>query len=232
MFLTLSGKILYLLFKFCTSVFCNRHIFRYRFYHKNNFVGKSRYYYVCFTYLLFTSLDITLILYKNYSLFVNTFDFFLKSSKNWKKSFKNCRQVVVSSSQKNVLQSKKLAIANYISFFLLFGNIPKKVLLKKHTSFHRNRGIFFWGYSTRVSGKKFYEFYEFYVKKFLFKVSEYRLTKLKMHSYGQKKDIGFKDTSFLDEFSETSLIRVRRKFGFNQVIYLTKTNWVNVHPTT
>ena len=97
-------------------------------------------------------------------------------------------------------------------------------MLKKHTSFHRNRGIFFWGYSTRVSGKKFYEFYEFYVKKFLFKVSEYRLTKLKMYSYGQKKDIGFKDTSFLDEFSETSLIRVRRKFGFNQVNYLTKTN--------
>lgn len=172
-----------------------------------------------------------MILYKNYLLFITTYDLFLKSSKIWKKSFKNCRQTVALASQKNVLQSKKTAVANYVSLFLLFGNIPKKVLLRKHSSFHRNRGIFFWGYLTRVSGKKFYEFYEFFIKKFLLKISEYRITKLKMYAYGLKKDIGFSDTSFLDEFSETSLIRVRRKFGFNQVNYLTKKNWVNVHPT-
>lgn len=172
-----------------------------------------------------------MILYKNYLLFISTFDLFLKSNRNWKKSFKNYRQIVVSSSQKNVLQSKKSVIANYVSLFLLFGNIPKKILLKKHTSFHRNRGIFFWGYSTQVSGKKFYEFYEFFVKKFLPKIVEYRITKLKMYNYGHKKDIGFNDTSFLDEFSETSLIKVRRNFGFNQVTYLNKKNWINVHPT-
>ena len=45
-----------------------------------------------------------------------------------------------------------------------------------------------------------------------------------MYNYGHKKDIGFNDTSFLDEFSETSLIKVRRNFGFNQVTYLNKKN--------
>lgn len=114
----------------------------------------------------------------------------------------------------------------------MFGNIPKKVLLRKHSSFHRSRGIYFWGYSTRVSGKKFYEFYEFFVKNFLLKIVEYRITRLKMYSYGKKKDIGFNDTSFLEEFSETALIRVRRKFGFNQVNYLFQKNWTNVHPTS
>lgn len=230
-FLTFSGKVIYLFFKFPTSSFHNRYVFIFRFYSKNNFIREKPYCYSYTSYFLFNSLAAILVLYKNYSIFVNTFDFFLKKNKNWKKSFKNCRQIVVSSSQKNALKSKKLVIANYISLFLLFGNIPKKILLKKHTSFHRNRGIFFWGYSVRVSGKKFYEFYEYFVKNFLPKIAEYRITKLKMYSYGQKKDIGFNDTSFLDEFSETNLIRVRRKFGFNQVNYLTKKNWINVHPT-
>ena len=45
-----------------------------------------------------------------------------------------------------------------------------------------------------------------------------------MYSYGQRKDIGFNDTSFLEEFSETNLIRVRKKFGFNQIVYLDKKN--------
>lgn len=230
-FVTFARKVIYLFFKLYAPSFYSRGVFRFGISCKNNFIPKKPYCYIYPSYVLFKNLGAVLVLYKNYSFFVNTFDLFLKSNKKWKKSFKNCKQIVVSASQKNVLQSKKSVIANYISLFLLFGNIPKKILLKKHTSFHRNRGIFFWGYSTRISGKKFYEFYEHFVKKFLPKIAEYRITKLKMYSYGQKKDIGFNDTSFLEEFSETNLIRARRKFGFNQVNYLTKKNWINVHPT-
>ena len=171
-----------------------------------------------------------MLVYKNYSCMFNSFDLYLKIGSRWKSYFRKTRQIFVVASQKNVLKNKKEMVPSYLAMFVLFSNLPKKILLRKPCSFHRNRGIFFWGYSARIAGSKFYSFHEFYTRKFLPKISEYKITPLNSYFYGKKGEIGFGDLGFLEEFSETNMLKVKKKFGLKLNLSHFSQNWINVNP--
>ena len=168
--------------------------------------------------------------YRNYAYLLNSFSLYLKTGFYWKKYFQKSRQIIVLTSQKSVLRNKKDLVPNYLALFVLFSNLSRKIALRKPCSFHRSRGIFFWGYSTRIAGNKFYEFQELYARRLLPKILEYKTTPLTGYFYGQKREIGFHDLAFLEEFSETSVLKLKKKFGINLSFYNFAKNWINVNP--
>ena len=99
---------------------------------------------------------------------------------------------------------------------------------KKNVSFFRNRDNFFWGYSAFQGNLNFFDFY--------FKINNYLIKKAinlsfiknpRSFFFGKKKDLGFSNSFFFKEFSETSVYRMKSNIGFNFSLRSGGKNYVN-----
>lgn len=170
------------------------------------------------------------MLYKTYDYNINMYSLYCKLDNHWKKNWKKNRQVYALSSYKNTLQDKEVSVVSFISLFITVGALPKKICLRKPTSFFRSRSIQFWGYESFVSGKNFYDIM-FNIRTNIFKKNfDYGFLKKTGFFFGRKKSIGFPNISILDELSETSFYQYRKKFGVSLKMFPRSKNYINVYP--
>ena len=165
---------------------------------------------------------------QNYNLLFNSYLFFCKLDKKWVFFLKNLRSSSLTASFKQVASKKELGTISFLTLFIIAGNLPQKISTKKNVSFFRNRGEIFWGYKSKVGGKKFFEFYNIFNKNFLERSIRLELLKVKLSSMS-KRARGISEISFIEEFSEINFFQLKRKFGFNVVFKTKYKNYINIY---
>ena len=170
------------------------------------------------------------MLYKTYNNYLNSYALFCKVDFCWRKLKKDAENSLALASHKNIIKDKNLAVASFAILFLTYGGLPKKLKLKKATSFYRSRAIHFWGYRSFVAGNKFYTLLLNVNKNLLKKNINYGFIEKTDFFFGKKKSIGNSDAIVLDELSETNYFQYKDKFGFSMYFFNKSKNYINIYP--